>query len=309
MQNPDMKMHTVAEALSWASSYLEEHGYESEIARILMLFHTGWSRARLFSEMRESLDPLLYRAFEKDVLTAAGGLPVQYITGTEMFYGRNFHVNPSVLIPRPETEELVEAIFDELYTELPTDLSTSVDKPFPVVDIGTGSGILAVTLALELPERLTEIGLVHAIVSVTATDISPDALSVANENAKGLKAQVSFLEGSFLGPLKEKSLRPRILVSNPPYVPVKDRADMKENVTGHEPHLALFAGEDGLEAYRKIIRDLPDVIHPEGTLVALEIGHDQGEAVKRLIRGTFPAAMPRVLRDINENERIVIVWL
>lgn len=304
-----MTKRSVSEALFWASSYLKTHHQEAEIARILMCHHTGWSRAQLFSEMREMLNVEVDEAFAKDVEQAATGVPVQHITESEIFGGRRYHVTPAVLIPRPETEELVEAIYATLSTELSTALSTYSDHHYPVVDIGTGSGILAITLALDLPEHFKKTTGKHVAVSVTATDISEEALLVAKRNAKEHQAEVTFRSGSFLTPLKAAGVRPRLLVSNPPYIPDQDKRRMKENVTGHEPHLALFAGEDGLEAYRQIIQELPGVLHPEGTLLALEIGYNQGDAVSQLLNETFPDANPEVIRDINDNERIVIAWL
>ncbi|AOM81564.1 protein-(glutamine-N5) methyltransferase [Salisediminibacterium beveridgei] len=304
-----MTKRSVSEALFWASSYLKTHEQEAEIARILMCHHTGWSRAKLYSESRAHLAADVDEAFSRDVLRASTGVPVQHITCREMFAGRHYQVNRSVLIPRPETEELVEAIFTALSTEQSTMLSTIGDNGFPVADIGTGSGILAITLALDLPERFKTWTGKDVSVCVTATDISEEALFVAKQNAHTHQAAVTFLAGSFLTPLKESGIRPRLLVSNPPYIPDQDKAVMKENVTGHEPHLALFAGEDGLEAYRQIIRELPDVLHPKGTLLALEIGYNQGDAVSDLLKETLINSSPEVISDINGNERIVIAWL
>lgn len=302
MHRPEASERTVHEALGWASSCVEESGYEGEIAKILMMHHTGWSRSRLFAEMRTPLEPSLDEAFSADVRKAAAGTPVQHMTGEEMFYGRRFRVNRDVLIPRPETEELIEAVKERLSTGL----STDGEEPFTVVDIGTGSGVIAITLALEIPgwlkmdpERLT----------VTGTDISGAALGMARMNAEAHNARVSFMEGSYLEPVIAAGFTPRVIVSNPPYIPESDQAIMKDNVKHHEPHTALFAEENGLAAYRAIINGLPRVIHPDGTWLFVEIGWNQGAEVRSMITDRFANASPDVIRDINGHERIVAVWI
>ncbi|WP_343033669.1 peptide chain release factor N(5)-glutamine methyltransferase [Alkalicoccus luteus] len=275
-------MTMMFEALSRASSFLEEAGEETEIASILLQHHTGYSRARLLAEMRSQIDESLLERYMEDVRTAASGVPVQHITGSEQFYGRRFHVNPDVLIPRPETEELVQHMLEQCR------------KPdASIVDIGTGSGIIAITLALELPES-----------SVTAVDISERALATAERNAASLQADVTFLLGDLVSPVAGRTFD--VLVSNPPYIPEGDRQSMKRNVTEHEPEGALFAGEDGLVIYRKLAASLPEMLTADG-IAAFEIGDGQGEAVASLMKHALPEADVTVLRDINDRERIISV--
>ncbi|ADU32323.1 peptide chain release factor N(5)-glutamine methyltransferase [Evansella cellulosilytica] len=281
--------HKVYEALKWASSFLNEHNYEETIAQLLMRHHTGWSRSRLFSEMQTTLPAPIWTRFEADVRQAATGTPVQHIIGHEQFYGRDFKVNSNVLIPRPETEELIEALLGKIKS-----LFLNREQPIRIVDVGTGSGIIAITLALEV---------VHS--HVHAVDISQAALDVARSNATALGAKVTFHEGDLLEPFLAESSEFDIVISNPPYIPEGDRAIMKENVLDHEPALALFAGQDGLTIYRKLIKQIPFVLHKKG-LVAFEIGHGQGESVKALLAAEYPAADIAVLNDINGKERIVI---
>ncbi|SES19352.1 peptide chain release factor N(5)-glutamine methyltransferase [Salipaludibacillus aurantiacus] len=288
----------VYEALNWASSFLQSHDYEEEIARRLLMHHTGWSRTRMLTELRTVIETEVLNRFEADVREAATGTPVQHLTGEEVFYGRSFKVGPDVLIPRPETEELVERVLGMLNSRKDIFWKNREETP-AIIDVGTGSGIIAATMALEL-------GTAH----VLASDISSRALTVAKKNAARLGARVDFLEGDLLTPFIESGIKAEVILSNPPYIPERDRSSMKENVTGHEPENALFAGEDGLDIYRRLLKQVPAVLKTPG-IVAFEIGHDQGEAVSNLLKKELPqTATIQVIRDINQNERIVLaeVW-
>jgi release factor glutamine methyltransferase len=192
-----------------------------------------------------------------------GGEPIQYITGEQEFYGLPFRVTPAVLIPRPETEHLVEKVLG---------LAKLFSSP-RIVDIGTGSGAIPVALVRHL---------VHS--QITAVDLSTAALDVARENARrnGVEERIRFLEGDLLAPVAGEQFE--IVVSNPPYVPEGDRASLSVEVREHEPALALFAGEDGLAVYRRLIPQAFAVLVPGGFL-ALEIGYGQAEAVCGLLTG------------------------
>jgi release factor glutamine methyltransferase len=272
----------VHEALKWASSFLENAGREKEIGYILLSHHAGWSRAQLLAEMKSPLSDVTAALFKEDVMKAATGIPVQHLTGLETFYGRPFRVNPDVLIPRPETEELIEAVLARLPAASPK-----------VADIGTGSGIIAITLALEIPAA-----------EVTATDLSPEALETARLNDYAHGTKLRFLEGDALMPFVDSGETFDVIVSNPPYIPEADRSGMNTNVKDHEPSGALFAGEDGLDVYRRIIEQLPRVLRSPG-LFALEIGDGQGKDIQQLIKEVFPQADTELLLDINGKERIV----
>ncbi|MGD0293992.1 MAG: peptide chain release factor N(5)-glutamine methyltransferase [Terracidiphilus sp.] len=188
------------------------------------------------------------------------GEPIQYITGETEFYGLPFHVTPDVLIPRPETEHLVEKVLS---------LADYFDRP-RIADVGTGSGAIAVALANKLP---------HA--QITATEISSRALAVARENAaRNAIGNIRFLEGDLLAPVTGE--RFEIVVSNPPYVPDRDRATLSVEVREYEPALALFAGDDGLEIYRNLIPAAFGALTPGG-FVALEIGCGQSRAITELL--------------------------
>ncbi|WP_053361081.1 peptide chain release factor N(5)-glutamine methyltransferase [Bacillus sp. FJAT-27251] len=277
----------IFEALNWASSFLKEKGRDENAGEILLRHFAGMSRAQLFASMRDELDPEVWTAFEQAVVRHHEGVPVQYIIGHEEFYGRRFMVNPSVLIPRPETEELIEGTLRRL------EKMFGMQENLQLADIGTGSGAIAATLKLERPS-----------LNVTATDLSPEALATARENGAGLGAEVDFKQGDLLQPLIQSGKKFDAIVSNPPYIPAGDQSWMSEVVTGHEPHLALFAGEDGLNLYRRFMEELPLVLK-EKSLVAFEIGAGQGVAVAGLLKSAFPQANVEIVDDINGKDRMV----
>lgn len=189
------------------------------------------------------------------------GEPIQYITGEAEFYGLPFGVTRDVLIPRPETEHLVERV-----------LALAAEFGHPrIIDIGTGSGAIAVALAHHLPQA-----------SITAIDLSPAALAIARENAalNAVDARIRFLCGDLLAPVVEE--RFDLIVSNPPYVAETDRASLSVEVRDHEPALALFAGTDGLGVYRRLISTAFGAVAPGG-LIALEIGAGQSPLVEALL--------------------------
>ncbi|MGD0829943.1 MAG: peptide chain release factor N(5)-glutamine methyltransferase [Terracidiphilus sp.] len=187
------------------------------------------------------------------------GEPIQYILGEMEFYGLPFHVTPEVLIPRPETEHLVEKTLES---------ASALTAP-RIVDIGTGSGAIAVTLAYKLPQA-----------HVTAIDLSAPALAAARENAKRNGVAIRFLEGDLLTPVAGEQFE--FIVSNPPYVPAADRATLSVEVREHEPALALFAGEDGLEIYRRLIPTAFAALVSGGILL-LEIGFGQSSAIREML--------------------------
>jgi release factor glutamine methyltransferase len=281
----------IFEALNWASSFLKEKGRDENAGEILLRHFTGMSRANLFASLRDELNPEAWTAFEQAVSRHHDGVPVQYIIGHEEFYGRPFNVNPAVLIPRPETEELIEGILQRL------EKMFGARENLELADIGTGSGAIAVTLKLE-----------RSSLSVTATDLSPDALETAKENASVLGAEIDFMQGDLLQHLIQSGKKFDAVISNPPYIPVSDQSWMSEVVTEHEPHLALFAGEDGLDLYRRFMEELPLVLK-EKSLVAFEIGAGQGEAVAGLLENTFPSAEVEIVHDINGKDRMVFAQL
>lgn len=277
------------EALNWASSYLEDHDREAFAAELLLRHITGLNRTSFFMELREELSEEHLKAFGIALDQHVQGVPVQHIIGHEEFYGRRFHVNGDVLIPRPETEELIFYMFDR------ADRIFKKKKKVLAVDVGTGSGAIAVTMKLERPDW-----------QVTATDLSTAALATAKKNAKSLEADIEFTEGDLLQPLKGKKFD--VFLSNPPYIPHSDISKMSEIVTEHEPHSALFADEEGLILYRKMSEQLPEHMNRPG-LIGFEVGAGQGETVAALLRKAFPEDHTEVIYDINGKDRMVFCEL
>ncbi|MCZ4247652.1 peptide chain release factor N(5)-glutamine methyltransferase [Bacillus amyloliquefaciens] len=280
-------MKTVFEALSWASSYLTEAGREKNAAELLLLNDTGMDRSKLLANLQEPVgEDELYR-FRRHVEMHKEGVPIQYIIGKEQFYGREFFVNDDVLIPRPETEEVVFHLLDKQKRVF------SEGERLNVIDIGTGSGAIAVTLALECGHF-----------SVAASDISKEALQVAERNAQNLGADVRFLQGDLLTPFISSGKKADIIVSNPPYISEEEMADLSDIVRFHEPLHALTDGGDGLKFYKRFMEDLP-LVMKDKALVVFEIGYNQGKAVEELFRHSFPNAEVEVVKDINGKDRTV----
>lgn len=274
------------EVLKRASLFLEKYNRETRVAELLLEHHLGLSRNAFFMNMREAIALDVEDTFMADVKKhAETGIPIQHLIGYEEFYGRRFSVDNHVLIPRPETEELVQQVIKTV--------KGNADTPIRLVDVGTGSGIIAITLALELEN-----------VEVLATDISSEALKVAKQNAFELGASVTFKQGDFLESLINENIFVDIIVSNPPYIAETERKDLSDTVKNFDPALALFAEGNGLAAYKRIIIQAKEMLKSDGIL-AFEIGHTQGEAIKQLIIESFPQATVDIMKDINGKDRIV----
>ena len=222
------------------------------------------------------------KEFVEEIYTKlANHIPAQYIIGYAEFFGMQLKVDERVLIPRPETEELVELI-----------LAENFEENLNVLDIGTGSGAIALALAKN-----------RADWSVTAADISQDALDLASENAKNQKLNIFFKKSDCFAEISEKY---DIIVSNPPYISRQDESEVGLNVLHSEPHLALFADEDGLAIYRRIAEDATDYLK-DGGKIYLEIGYKQGQSVPELFRKHIPEKHVRTLKDQFGQDRMVVV--
>lgn len=277
------KSRKIFEALNGASSFLKSKGREEAVVRILLQHELGLSHAGLLSSMRDEIEEAAFERFWSKVEQHAAGIPVQHLTGTEEFYGRTFAVNEDVLIPRPETEELVEETL-KLAAELFPDNRPSI------ADIGTGSGIIAITMKCELPGS-----------RVTATDISEKALAMAERNAAKLGAEVNFQLGDLTEPIRDRKWD--IILSNPPYIAHEEAADLADTVHDYEPHSALFADNNGLALYEKMAEQLPDLLNKPG-IIGFEIGYQQGTAVESLLKTAFPDGKVYIKKDINSNDRM-----
>ena len=211
----------------------------------------------------------------------AAHIPAQYIIGHAEFFGIQLKVDERVLIPRPETEEIVDLILTE-----------NPEKNLKVLDIGTGSGAIALALAKNRPDW-----------SVTAADISEDALELATENAKRQNLDLTFIRTDCFSEISSKY---DIIVSNPPYISRSDEVEVGLNVLHSEPHLALFADEDGLAIYRRIGEDSKDYLN-DGGKIYLEIGYKQGQSVPALFMENLPEKRVRTLKDQFGQDRMVVI--
>ncbi|MHA7138253.1 peptide chain release factor N(5)-glutamine methyltransferase [Rossellomorea arthrocnemi] len=281
---------TIFEALKWASSFLVENGRDENVGEIYLRHVVGMSRSQLLAEQRRSVPGEKWEEFQDGIHRHVGGVPIQHIIGVEEFYGREFVVNEHVLIPRPETEELIYYGLQKM-----KGLFSVADTPLQAADVGTGSGAIAVTLKLESKQIPLE---------MMAVDISSEALAVARENSERLGADVRFFEGDLLKPLIEDGVKLDILLSNPPYIPLTDRETLSDVVIEHEPELALFGGEDGYDLYKRFMEELP-LVMKETCLIGFEVGVGQGEIVADMLRATFPDAETVVVHDINGKDRMV----
>jgi release factor glutamine methyltransferase len=252
---------TLREALTEAAATIDRREAETLLAHLLFR-DRPWLIAHSDTELSSTLH-LTYRTL---IARRAAKEPIQYLTGMQEFYGLNLRVTRDTLIPRPETEQLVEAVLHWIAAR------PALRHP-RVLDIGTGTGAIALALASNLPSA-----------SITATDLYPAALSIAEHNAArlGLTHRVTFLQSDLLSAPQLQSAPPfDVIVSNPPYVSLFEAATMPDEVLRHEPHTALFAGTEGLDIYRRLLPAAHAALKPEG-LLALEFGYGQRESLKAL---------------------------
>ncbi|RLC78334.1 MAG: peptide chain release factor N(5)-glutamine methyltransferase [Chloroflexi bacterium] len=247
-------------------------------AEVLLAHVMDASRTMLLTHPERSLTTNQLINYQTLIRHRASGYPLPYLTGCIEFYGLEFEVTPEVLIPRPETETLVDLALAR--------------RPTTVMDVGAGSGCIAVSLAVHLPE-----------VAICAIDISPAALAVAQRNVErnAVSAQVRLMVGDVLNP------RPGpvdLIVSNPPYIPTSARASLPASVRNHEPRLALDGGADGLRIIQRLLAQAPAVLKPGGGLL-IEIGADQGEAASRLAHTFFPRATVHIHPDLACRDRVL----
>jgi len=249
-------------------------------AEVLLAYSTGLSRTALLAHSERPLSPEEAARYRALLDRRASGYPLPYLIGRVEFYGLDFVVSPAVLIPRPETETLVDLALAR--------------RPRTVVDVGTGSGCIAVSLAVHLPR-----------VRVWATDLSVAALRVAAENARrhGVARRVCFIQCDLVRPVAGPV---DLVVANPPYVAEPEWTTLPLSVRLHEPRLALDGGSDGLAVVRRLLRTAPRVLRSGGALL-IEIGAGQGDAAAALARSFLPSAHVQVHSDLGGRDRVLEV--
>lgn len=273
-------MPTIGETLKRATATLMGLSGSPRLDAQLLLGHVlGEPREYLIAHDDQPVSERDMHTFDKLLTLRTKGMPIAYLLGSRPFYDRTFKVTPHVLVPRPETEHLVEEA-----------LAWGKDRdPLRIVDVGTGSGVIALTLAAHLPQA-----------SVIATDVSHAALVVARENAEGL-TNVRFVQADLLAPLRGPF---DIITGNLPYIATGD-IDLLE-VAHFEPHVALDGGPDGLIIIRRVLQQAPSRLAKPG-LFLLEIGAEQGAAVEALAKAAFPAADVSIMKDLARHDRALRV--
>ena len=245
-------------------------------AEVLLAHALRRERIYLFGHPEHELSEVEWLHYGRYLHERLRGKPTQYVTGRQEFYGREFRVTPDVLIPRPETEHVIETALQ---------LCSGARR---IADAGCGSGALAITLRLETGAN------------VWATDISRPALHVATQNARNLGADVSFVECDLVSSFADASID--LIVSNPPYVPEGDEAGLQREVRDWEPRQALYAGPTGLEIYDRLVRDAARVLRPDGRLI-MELGFGSHERVAAMFSGSWRE--PQVLPDLAGIPRVI----
>jgi release factor glutamine methyltransferase len=290
--DPERNAVTLGEAVQAARGRLIAAGIAPDEAaldaELLARHELGWDRAAFLSRLRETAEGEWQRVYDSLVERRLRREPLAYIRGVQEFWGRDFLVSPAVLIPRPETEIIVEEALGFIDRQ-------KVLQTEPILaDVGTGCGCLAVTLAAECPK-----------VRIFATDVSLAALAVASQNAlrHGVDGRITFLHGPHLDPIVGPL---HLVVANPPYIADRDAASLPPEVAEYEPHEALFAGIDGLREVRALTARAATRLMPDGVLI-VEIGAGQVEAVRCVVSGTPGLSLVRVRSDLQGIPRTAVI--
>lgn len=264
-------------------------------AELLLMHALGRDRAWIYSHSEASIDPADAEKYFALIARRAAGEPTQYIVGKQEFWGMEFEVNPRVLIPRPESEHVVEVALGRLPRRKGEEdfRSGAAARKIRIADVGTGSGCIAVALAKELPRA-----------EIDATDVSKAALEVAKRNAvrHGVAERIRFIECDLLGGLSHSQFD--MIVSNPPYVARDEAGTLQREVREHEPHGALFGGADGTEVYGRLIEQAGALLAPGGILV-LELGYDSAPHVRAILEGDKQWTAVEITNDLAGIPRVI----
>ena len=287
MQTANLSIQAVLQEAAYFVTQQQKWSLEEAncLVKRLLVEQLEWDTTELLVHLRDELPSSFNRILWQERLERVQqGEPVQYIIGYEDFYGNRFQVTPATLIPRPETEELVEEVIRFMHTKQQASL----------LEIGTGTGCIALSIAKECPH-----------VSGVASDISTEALAVACENAKQLSIQrIDFMMSDVWEHIPDRKYD--CIVSNPPYIAYDELAEMDNSVLEYEPHTALFATENGLAIYRRIAEQLENYLDSDGRAF-FEIGFRQGEAVASMMKHYTNNRTVWVKKDLSGHDRIVIV--
>lgn len=256
----------------------------SEHAKILLAELLNKNPLELLNYLDLEVDQDKVDFYKKEVLALEQGRPLQYVLGKVNFYGNEFEVNENVLIPRFETEELVENTINYI--------NKYFTYPVDIADLGCGSGVIGLTLEKKV-----------STFSVDLIDISKKTLEVTHRNCEKLKSKANIIENDFLEGIKRKY---DVIVSNPPYI--KTTEEISKIVKDNEPHLALYAGEDGLDCYRSILKNIKNNIKDK-CLIAFEIGAQQAEPIKELIKKYLGNVKIEIKQDLQERDRMVFILI
>ena len=273
------------QAITRACLLLRRQGKEESLARFLLMYMMDENSQQFTNNISEQLskekEELYFSLIDKHI---EENMPLSHLAGFEYFYDRKFKVTKDVLSPRMETEELIYKVIEYI---------KSINKNnIKILDLCTGSGIIGITLRKELESKSLE---------VVASDISEEALKVAKENAIMNEAEVKFIQSDIFENINEKF---DIIVSNPPYIAYSDKITMEDNVLNYDPHLALFAEEDGMYFYREIVENSKEYLNKDG-MIFFEIGYDQREKILKLANENEFRA--EVYKDINGRDRMAIL--
>ncbi|KRL28651.1 N5-glutamine S-adenosyl-L-methionine-dependent methyltransferase [Limosilactobacillus frumenti DSM 13145] len=270
-------------ALKWAEQQMRSQHLDYNAPHFLLQMKYGWDDTHFLLHQREQMSEQAWNWFQQAVVRLNNNEPAQYIVGKAPFYGRTFQVNSHVLIPEPETADLVEWVLDQ-----------KDDRPLQVLDLGTGSGVIGITLALERPQW-----------QVTLSDISNTALDVAKFNAQRLSAQVELVQSDLFDGLVNR--RFDLVVTNPPYVDRADQGLMDPAVVKYEPALALYADEHGLGFYQRLFEQIAGHLTPKGELFG-ETGFDQEKRIQALFHRLNPGAKIVPRHDVANKMRMIHGW-
>ncbi|MCH4170954.1 MAG: peptide chain release factor N(5)-glutamine methyltransferase [Lactobacillus sp.] len=276
-----MAQETYYKVLAQAKQTLDQQGIAFDDLMYVFLQRQNWTQTDYLVQQQQIMPAAVQKQLKQDMAALLKQVPPQYIVHQAWFYGRPFYVDERVLIPQYDTENLVAWVLAD-YPE---------NEPLRVLDIGTGSGVLAITLKLARPNW-----------QVLATDISPAALTVAQKNAQALDARVDFRQGDLLAPVSGQ--RFDIIVSNPPYISQREKAVMDASVLAYEPHLALFAENDGLSFYQRFFKTVPPYLTFAGTFY-LEFGFQQKAALKQLSTQFLPRVEVTFKQDLAGQDRLL----